>query len=313
MADQAKPHKHSAIWWKSPVTIAGGVIEPNRRSVAAYDPFDYYFPTGFEVTGGQSARASGKISLPYLFVNVDVTDESEIASFCEQFGMLGAQFQVRSYETARADAKVSYENRDLWGYFFSQPKDTQVKHLDILRQSIETSNPAMDLSSVTEFVESQRNLKYVVDVINTRKANLPHYRKLLEYVFSLKLGMARPQLTLDERSSEWLTRWNIGSLETAMYLMLMLDLQGTGTITKCVGCPRYFLRDNPRIKYCSVSCQEVRKVARSKRLKRFSEHCGIAPDQARKLLKSLDIDYSRPFDFETVNRRRQNNGTKKRS
>jgi len=81
-------------------------------------------------------------------------------------------------------------------------------------------------------------------------------------LLSHKLSAVRPRLTWNPQNLQWETGWDIGSLEAAMYLMLLFDIQGRGHILRCPWCNAVFLGDHPRTEYCSPRCQNNAKVAR---------------------------------------------------
>ena len=81
-------------------------------------------------------------------------------------------------------------------------------------------------------------------------------------LLSHKLSGVRPRLSWNPHTLGWETAWDVGSLEAAIYLMLLFDLQGRGHILKCPRCNEVFLGDHPRTEYCSSRCQNSAKVAR---------------------------------------------------
>src|SRR5207249_8901098 len=107
-----------------------------------------------------------------------------------------------------------------------------------------------------------RAIKYAQEA-KERPMEATEARAGLRYFFAYKLAMVRPRLDWDEQSLTWVTKWDCGSLEAAMYLMLLLDIKGTGMILTCPKCKTTFLGDHPRTQYCSPNCQNSAKDRKS--------------------------------------------------
>ena len=78
----------------------------------------------------------------------------------------------------------------------------------------------------------------------------------LRELMNPKLRLVYPRLVWDEQQARWVSGWDIRSLEAAMYLMLQLDLQGSGLIRTCPWDQTIFLGDE-RTRYCSLRCQNA--------------------------------------------------------
>ena len=117
-------------------------------------------------------------------------------------------------------------------------------------------------TSVSYFKSAQRYLRGLMKLAGVDGSQIPVSRQMLEYAFSLKLSMARPRLLWDEQGATWMTGWDIGSLESAMYLMFFFDIRGRGHILMCPWCQNIFLGDHPRTQFCSPRCQNSDKVHR---------------------------------------------------
>ena len=85
-------------------------------------------------------------------------------------------------------------------------------------------------------------------------------RSALCYILNFKLTHVAPRLTWSEQEMRWITGWQLQSLESALYLMLLFDLQSVGSIRTCPWCHSAFLADNPRAIFCQSSCQNANKV-----------------------------------------------------
>jgi hypothetical protein len=84
-----------------------------------------------------------------------------------------------------------------------------------------------------------------------------------------KLQLAYSRLVWDAQQARWVTGWDIRSLESAMYHMLLFDLQGQGRIQTCPWCESVFLADRERTRFCSLRCQNAHNASqfREKALK----------------------------------------------
>ena len=87
-------------------------------------------------------------------------------------------------------------------------------------------------------------------------------RAALQERFRWKLTMVRPYLSWDPDGGKWVLAWDIGSLEAAMYLMLLLDIHGGGPIRACQRCGTVFLGTTSRARFCSTRCLNTVKVRR---------------------------------------------------
>ena len=74
--------------------------------------------------------------------------------------------------------------------------------------------------------------------------------------------MIRPRPLWDVVKDQWVTIWDVGTLEAAMYLMLLFDIQGRGQILTCPRCRKVFVADRARTQFCSNPCQNAAKVQR---------------------------------------------------
>ena len=115
-----------------------------------------------------------------------------------------------------------------------------------------------------EFLEAQAQLRQTVTWAQTwqqaRSRDEAHTARFnMRQLINPKLRVVYPRLAWDEQQARWVTGWDIRSLEAAMYLMLLLDLQGPGTIRTCPWDQIVFLGDE-RTRYCSLRCQNAHNV-----------------------------------------------------
>ena len=87
-----------------------------------------------------------------------------------------------------------------------------------------------------------------------------------------KLMLTRYRLDWDPQTEQWVDSWDVGSLEAALYLMVVWDLRGPGMILSCPRCSRTFLATHSRTKYCSLICQNTDKAKRHRERLREAEH-----------------------------------------
>jgi hypothetical protein len=102
----------------------------------------------------------------------------------------------------------------------------------------------------------------IVTIKGQSKAVKAKTRIALRERFRWKLTMVRPYLSWDTDAGNWVLAWDIGSLEAAMYLMLLLDVHGGGPIRTCQRCRTVFLGTTGRARFCSARCLNTEKVGR---------------------------------------------------
>lgn len=295
------PLNYYSVWWRSPIRVEGETLLPVGPP-HAYDPFEHYFPHG-------TSTRDGRRSLPYIFLNIDADKIDEVTAFCEQFGLLGNPTQ--GWERWAWNQEGGGE--DLHRFFSELPRGDHVVMRTILQRRLPDPSLAMAPMSIEAFKSAQTTLGLVARLVREDLSGHQIDRRLLELMFTIKLTMARPRLRWNQPQGRWQTCWDVGSLETAMYLMVLFDMEGGGHILACTRCGKTFLGDHPRIEYCSTRCQNHHKVDRFRRISAYAEHAGLSREEARRELKKVGIDSSTSFDFlEADTKRRMAHVTKKR-
>jgi hypothetical protein len=211
--------KHFATWWKSCVTIHDGVLCPAGPFVR-YDPFEFYVPYG---EGNRD-----RVSLPFVFLAVDPSDEKAVAAFCSRYGMLGAQIQTK---VDMGWPRSSGLNRDL-GRLLNSSVAERDRELRKLESVVAIHALAREATPIEVFVQSQQILREVARRAKPESGKNPSDRRLLEHVFDRKTARAWPRLAWDQDAEQWCLGWNIDSLETALYLMLLFDVQSGASIRR---------------------------------------------------------------------------------
>ncbi len=92
--------------------------------------------------------------------------------------------------------------------------------------------------------------------------SLKEIRRRASFAMAARLSMIRPRPMWDVLKDQWVTTWDVGTLEAAMYLMLLFDIQGRGQILTCPRCRKVFVADRARTQFCSNPCQNAAKVQR---------------------------------------------------
>jgi hypothetical protein len=241
----------AATWERCAITVQGQTLEPTAP-FTPYNLFDFYFPAG-------RGPARGPRSLHYEFLRVDTSNIDEVVDFCERFGVL------RILDEGKGPAMVD-----------AFPEETDPKDLARyapwslggarLARYGDTPAPPGGYRSLPleDFREAQARLRQTVTWAQSsqqtptgddaRKARF-NVRQLM----SPKLQFVYPRPVWDEQQARWVSGWDIRSLEGAMYLMLLLDLQGEGIIRTCPWDATIFLGDE-RTRYCSLRCQNAHNV-----------------------------------------------------
>jgi hypothetical protein len=242
-----------ATWWRCKLTVEGETLTPTPP-FEPYNPFQAYIPYG-------RATRRDQRSLLYEFLKVNPQDVNAIVAFCERFGVLGPVEEARGFDDlVLADSmhkpKALRELPD-WTLGAYLHRKFGEKPLD--------PTPAMTPLGLDDFRRVQQLLKRAVSwaqqakqtngVAVARKARLD-----LCYVMNYKLRMVRPRLNWDDHAAQWVTGWDVRSLEGALYLMLLFDIQSQGNILTCPWCHTMFLGDHPRTVYCSLRCQNAHKA-----------------------------------------------------
>jgi predicted RNA-binding Zn ribbon-like protein len=259
----------ASVWWRSGIKISGESIVPEPPFVP-YNPFDWYFPI-------ESATREQR-SLPYLFLDIDANDIQAVTRFSERFGVLG-NFQNVGWAQWAAESEPVY-SLFTDGQSQQQGKETLTK-ANVYRAAA-GARPNQTLCvpmSLTEFRDAQIELQETIEL--TQRASgqpiivpplhqddpyshlsLVQIRKRASFCMASRLTMIRPRPVWDVVKDRWVTIWDVGTLEAAMYLMVLFDIQGRGQILTCPRCRKVFVADRSRTQFCSSQCQNAAKVQR---------------------------------------------------
>ncbi len=241
----------AATWERCAITIQDQNLEPTLP-FTPYNVFDFYFPAGR--TSSRQQR-----SLHYEFLSVDASKRDAVVDFCERFGVLrivdeGKEPNIMDALTEESDPQVlaRYPAWSLGGARLARYGDTPAPP------------GGYRTLAFAEFQETQAKLRKTVTWAQTwqqaRSRDEAHTSRFnMRQLINPQLRVVYPRLAWDEQQARWVTGWDIRSLEAAMYLMLMLDLQGPGTIRTCPWDQIVFLGDE-RTRYCSLRCQNAHNV-----------------------------------------------------
>jgi len=241
----------AAMWERCAITVQDQLLEPTPP-FTPYNLFDFYFPAG-------RAPERGQRSLHYEFLRVDASKLEEVVDFCERFGVLRIIEEGKGPHILDALAEES-DPEDL-----AQYPSWSVGRARLARYGDTPAPPGgYHAMSLEEFQAAQAQLRQAITWAQVwQQARSRHEARKarfnLRQVLNPKLRVVYPRLVWDEQQARWVTGWDIRSLEAAMYLMLLLDLQGPGLIRTCPWDETIFLGDE-RTRYCSLRCQNAHNV-----------------------------------------------------
>ena len=285
---------HASLWWRSGIRIEGTRLVPVPPFVP-YNPFDSYFPIE---TATREQR-----SLPYLFLDVDYEDIEAVARFCERFGVLG-NFQNVGWAQWAAESGVLSP----WLATQSSPQHAKdiAKKANLYRASAgvrpnqtlctpmtleDFRHARWDLAEAIELAQRASGQRPVSALDSEDDADVSHLslkeiRRRASFAMASRLSMIRPRPIWDVVKDQWVTTWDVGTLEVAMYLMLLFDIQGRGQILTCPRCRKVFVADRARTQFCSNLCQNAAKVQRFRARQTERERTGhTTHDQEKKYRK----------------------------
>lgn len=263
------PLIHKVFWWRpSSIEMRGETlfgVDPFLR----YDTFQFFYPYGSRVD-------PKKKSLCYQFLEVDIRNQTQVTRFSRQYGLLGrldnpgwVRWSLEQTDRLHILDQIVEPDGSLPG--FLNPSHL---YTDLVKQSAGVG-PAHDLCrkmELSDFVASQHQLTEMLEWIS-RVKNHPSKGKTASRLrneiiqrFRWKLSMIRPFLSLEK--NVWVVSWDVGSLEAAMYLMILFDFQGGANFVSCLRCQKAFLGKNIRAKFCSPRCLNAYKVHKHRERKR---------------------------------------------
>lgn len=259
--------KPFALWGRpSGVELRKDVIIP-LPPFLPYNPFENYSPVEKSSRKNEATR-----SLHYKFLDVEADDPEAVMQFVKTFGVLGDSRRLgwRPWAEGILEASGLLESTKAMSPFRGMFRRLEMRER---AAGLAPSETKPDVSKT--LWDEPLNIKFYKAVQN-------EFREAIEMAqaavkgdedaareFRLKLGaklsMVRPYCQWMDGA--WTTGWDIGSLEAALYLMLLYDLQGLGDIVTCPQCRRVFLRSNERALYCSASCGTKARVQRHREKK----------------------------------------------
>lgn len=272
----------AATWERCAITIQDQALEPTLP-FTPYNVFDFYFPAG-------RSSARQQRSLHYEFLSVDASNRDAVVDFSERFGALrsvdeGKEPNIMDALTEESDPQelAQYPPWSLGGARLARYGDTPAPPGGYRTLPLD------------EFQKAQTQLRQAVTWAQTWQQAIARdeaqkARFNLRQLMNPKLRVVYPRLAWDDQQARWVTGWDIRSLEAAMYLMLLLDLQGPGTIRTCPWDQIVFLGDE-RTRYCSLRCQNAHNVQQFRQTKQTpsrknSQNTRRGGDKKRKPVRS---------------------------
>jgi hypothetical protein len=241
----------AATWERCAITVQDQTLEPTSP-FTPYNLFDFFFPAG-------RASRRNQWSLHYEFLRVDATKLDAVVDFCERFGVLRILDEGKGPNILDAMAEES-DPEDL-----AQYPEWSVAGARLARYGDTPAPPGgYRALSLDEFRDAQAQLRQAVTWAQawqqaSARDEARKARFNLRQLMNPKLRVVYPRLVWGKQQAQWVTGWDIRSLEAAMYLMLLLDLQGSGIIRTCPWDATIFLGDE-RTRYCSLRCQNAHNV-----------------------------------------------------
>lgn len=244
-----------ARWWRGKVSLKGDCVVPGKRR--PYDPFTHYYPAGFRTRKREETR-----SLPYRFLDVDGNNPRAVSEFCEKYGVLGLS-DWKGWSEYGKEVQQAVEPSPFQR--LSAPPEARAMR-DLLFGAPPLSVLARPMT-LSKFKTAQRQLQETIDWMKesekgaTPKIRLAAQHKV-ELRFSEKLSLVRPAVVWDSKEKKMMTSWHALSLESLLYLMLLYDCQGRGRVLVCPWCKKAFVKDSPKVKWCSPQCGISARVAK---------------------------------------------------
>jgi len=255
-----------AGWWTPRGVVLEGTTFRPLAPFAPYNPFKHHYPHSLKHT----TRATK--SLCYEFLRVKTDDQKAVADFCSRYGVLG---RLDNPGWIMWGMEKNGSNDFLKYLSFDEPSPLGLLHEHDVRgarlRQIAGIAPDHSLCGPMEwddFRRAQVQLREATEWVATvttkgqSKAVKKKARSALQERFRWKLTMVRPYLSWDTDSESWALAWDIGSLEAAMYLMLLFDVHGGGPIRTCQRCKTVFLGTTHRARFCSARCLNTDKIRR---------------------------------------------------
>lgn len=268
-----------AHWWKPKHVVLKGTTFYPVGPFKPYNPFAHYHPhTRKETT--RSAK-----SLYYEFLGVDSEDQKAVERFCSRYGVLGRLdnpgWIMWGMEKSGLDEFLKTLGLDepspLGLLYEDDERGTRLRQvagispdrsLCVHMEWGDFKRAQMQFREATQWASRIASKKKPKDKATALAA--------LRKRFRWKLTMARPNLSWNPTRGKWDFAWDIGSLETALYLMLLSDVRGGGRIRNCELCGAFFLGITSRGRFCSDRCLNTFKVRRFRaRKKDVSKHPAI--------------------------------------
>jgi len=256
------PYIYRTQWWTSPIRLEDSHIMPTAP-FQSYDPFSSYYPS----------TKRDRRSLLYEFLTTNPQSPESVLDFTRRYGVLGDRnglllmgWQLGKGEISHAAASIDP---------FSREGQTRLKSLvmPINRASygvisaVPTTTSALCVPMSLEDFQRRHSMFHVLITWALEASRLPledaeNIRGLLASQLSILLAKARPSLLWQAQQRQWALHWEVGTLDTVLAIMLMLDLQRPGSVRSCIRCQAPFFAIRLDTLFCSSRCQQLMKLHR---------------------------------------------------
>lgn len=269
------------LWWKPRRVVLRGTTFLPVPPFVPYNPFEHYHPHTLKETTRSTK------SLHYEFLRINTEDQKAVENFCCRYGVLGRLdnpgWIMWGMEKSGSDEflkTLGLDEPSPMGLLYERDeRGTRLRKIAGIAPDPSLCVPM----EWDDFRRAQEQLseamQWASQVVSRKepKAAKEKAQIALRDRFRWKLTMARPNLSWDSDQGNWALTWDIGSLEAALYLMLLFDVRAGGLIRNCELCGTVFLGITSRARFCSNRCHNTFKVRRfrSRRKKHMSKQPAI--------------------------------------
>ena len=258
---------HHAQWWTSPIHMDGSRVIPTAP-FQSYDPFSFYYRS--------TAAKRDHRSVLYEFLTTNPSSPESVLGFTRRFGVLGDRHGLRLIGWQLGKEEINHPTATIDP--FSRAGQTRLKALmgksDSASYGVVSAVPTATSSlcvpmSLEEF-QRRHKVFHVLITLALEASRLPledaeTIRGVLASQLSILLAQARPSLVWQAQQRQWALHWEVGTLDTILAIMLMLDLQRPGSVRSCARCEDPFFAIRLDTLFCSSRCQQLMKLHRFRR------------------------------------------------
>jgi len=255
------PSIYRTQWWTSPIRLEDSHIVPTAP-FQSYDPFSSYYPS----------TTRDRWSLLYEFLTTNPQSPESVLDFTRRFGVLGDRNGLLLMGWQLGKGEISHAaSIDP----FSREGQTRLKSLVMptdrascgVVSAVPTATSTLCVPMSLEDFQRRHTMFHVLITLALEASRLPledaeNIRGLLASQLSILLAKARASLVWQAQQRQWALHWEVGTLDTVLAIMLMLDLQRPGSVRSCVRCQAPFFAIRLDTQFCSSRCQQLMKLHR---------------------------------------------------